>query len=303
MAELYLLGGWATTPLIEALPGQALRRRAVDLKLKDKVALITGSSRGIGLATAKAFAAEGCCLVLSARSAEPLAAAEAALRADGVAVASCIADVGQPDQAARLVEAAAAAFGGIDILVNNVGGGGGGARIADSTDEDWRGALERNLIQTVRMMRLALPQMQGRAGAAVINVASISGWSPQLAMSGQYGAAKAALIFDTERWALECVPMECASIPSRRDRSWSPATAGIATGSPSLTISTITCGTAFRWAGSARPRRWPTSSSFWPRREPIGSMAATSRSTGWSNRTRRSIAGPSSASGATAVRR
>jgi 3-oxoacyl-[acyl-carrier protein] reductase len=191
--------------LIEALPGQALRRRAVDLKLKDKVALITGSSRGIGLATAKAFAAEGCCLVLSARSAEPLAAAEAALRADGVAVASCQADVGQPDQAARLVEAAAAAFGGIDILVNNVGGG-GGARIADSTDEDWRGALERNLIQTVRMMRLALPHMQGRAGAAVINVASISGWSPQLAMSGQYGAAKAALIFDAERWALECVP-------------------------------------------------------------------------------------------------
>jgi 3-oxoacyl-[acyl-carrier protein] reductase len=97
-------------------------------------------------------------------------------------------------------------LGGIDILVNNVGGGGGGERIADSTDEDWRGALERNLIQTVRMMRLALPHMHGRAGAAVINVASISGWTPQLAMSGQYGAAKAALIFDTERWALECVP-------------------------------------------------------------------------------------------------
>jgi 3-oxoacyl-[acyl-carrier protein] reductase len=76
----------------------------------------------------------------------------------------------------------------------------------DSTDDDWRGALERNLIQTVRMMRRALPHMNGRPGAAVINVASISGWSPQLAMSGQYGAAKAALIFDTERWALEFVP-------------------------------------------------------------------------------------------------
>jgi NAD(P)-dependent dehydrogenase (short-subunit alcohol dehydrogenase family) len=47
--------------------------------------------------------------------------------------------------------------------------------------------------------------MKGRTGAAVINVASISGWSPQLAMSGQYGAAKAALIFDTDRWALEFV--------------------------------------------------------------------------------------------------
>src|ERR1700737_2394465 len=85
-------------------------------------------------------------------------------------------------------------------------GGGGGGRIAHSTDDDWRGALERNLIQTVRMMRLALPHMKGRTGGSVINVASISGWSPQLAMSGQYGAAKAALIFDTERWALEFVP-------------------------------------------------------------------------------------------------
>ena len=62
------------------------------------------------------------------------------------------------------------------------------------------------IVHARRMMRLALPQMKGRPGATVINVASISGWAPQLAMSGQYGAAKAALIFDTERWALEFVP-------------------------------------------------------------------------------------------------
>jgi NAD(P)-dependent dehydrogenase (short-subunit alcohol dehydrogenase family) len=115
-------------------------------------------------------------------------------------------DVASPDGAARLIEATVEVYGGIDIIINNVGGGGGGARVADSSDDDWRGALELNLVQTVRMMRLALPHMKQRAGAAVINVASISGWSPQLAMSGQYGAAKAALIFDTERWALEFVP-------------------------------------------------------------------------------------------------
>jgi 3-oxoacyl-[acyl-carrier protein] reductase len=178
----------------------------MDLKLAGKVALITGSSRGIGLATAKAFAAEGCRLMLSARSVEPLAEAEAAIRASGVDVTAHAADVSKPEEAAGLVQAAVAAFGRIDVLINNVGGGGGGARIADSTDDDWRGAMEQNLIQTVRMMRLALPHMKGRAGASVINVASISGWSPQLAMSGQYGAAKAALIFDTERWALEFVP-------------------------------------------------------------------------------------------------
>ena len=178
----------------------------MDLKLRGKVALITGSSRGIGLATAKAFAAEGCRVMLSARSSEQLRDSERALRATGAEVAAYCADVGSPDDATRLIEATMAAYGGIDILINNVGGGGGGARIADSRDDDWRGALEQNLIQTVRMMRLALPHMKGRSGAAVINVASISGWSPQLAMSGQYGAAKAALIFDTERWALEFVP-------------------------------------------------------------------------------------------------
>ena len=178
----------------------------MDLKLNGKVVLITGSSRGIGFATAKAFAAEGCRIMMSARSPEQLRDAELALKTAGALVAAHAADVGDPSGAARLIEATVATYGGIDVLVNNVGGGGGGARIVDSSDEDWRGALERNLVQTVRMMRLALPNMKGRPGAAVINIASISGWTPQLAMSGQYGAAKAALIFDTERWALEFVP-------------------------------------------------------------------------------------------------
>jgi 3-oxoacyl-[acyl-carrier protein] reductase len=121
-------------------------------------------------------------------------------------VAAQVADVTKPDQAAKLVEAAVAAFGGVDNLINNVGGGQGGTRIADSTDDDWRAVLEMNLVQALRMMRLALLHMSGRPGAAVINVASISGWSAQLAMAGQYGAAKAALIYATERWALEFMP-------------------------------------------------------------------------------------------------
>ncbi len=178
----------------------------MDLQLKDKIVLITGSSRGIGLAAAQSFVDEGCRLVLSGRSAATLAEAAATLRARGASVATHAADDTKPDEAAAVVQAAVAAFGGIDILINNVGGGGGGPRIADSTDDDWRNVLDVNLIQTVRMMRLALPHMTGRGGAAVINVASISGWTAQLAMSGQYGAAKAALIFDTERWALEFIP-------------------------------------------------------------------------------------------------
>ena len=89
----------------------------MDLKLAGKVVLITSSSRGIGLATAKAFAAEGCRLMLSARSAGPLAEAEAALRASTADVAAHAADVSKPDEAAGLVQAAVAAFGGIDVLI------------------------------------------------------------------------------------------------------------------------------------------------------------------------------------------
>src|SRR6202035_1637239 len=110
---------------------------AMRLHLKDKVFLITGSSRGIGLATAKAFAAEGCRIVLSGRSAASLAEAEAALRASGATVAAHVGDVTKSDEAAAVVQAATSDFGGIDILINNVGGGGGGPRIADSTDNDW----------------------------------------------------------------------------------------------------------------------------------------------------------------------
>src|SRR5690348_7036365 len=95
------------------------------------------------LATAKAFALEGCRIMLSARSTEQLRETETALRATGAEVAAHAADVANPDGAARLIEATVAAYGGgIDTMINNVGGGGGGARVADSSDDDWRAALE-----------------------------------------------------------------------------------------------------------------------------------------------------------------
>ena len=174
----------------------------MDLGLNGAVSLITGASRGIGLAAARSLAAEGCHIILSSRTGSDLAEAAQQL-ATAASVTTIVADVTVPEQAEALITQAAARHGGLDILVNNVGGSQGGRTLADSTDADWMRTLELNLLQTVRMMRLAIPHMAGRPHPAIVNISSISGWSPQLAGSGQYGAAKAALIFDADLWARE----------------------------------------------------------------------------------------------------
>jgi len=177
----------------------------MDLRLTDKVALVTGASQGIGLATAQAFAREGCHVAICARGEEKLRLAEEQLRACGARVAAIQADVCDPDQAARCVETCVAELGALDILVNNVYGLAGGKRLDDTTDDDWHTVYEACLFQAVRMIRMAVPHLRGREGAAIVNVGSLSGWAAQLSSMSPYGSAKAALIFLTERLALELV--------------------------------------------------------------------------------------------------
>jgi 3-oxoacyl-[acyl-carrier protein] reductase len=174
----------------------------VDLGLRDKVVLITGGSRGIGLRSARAFAREGCRIGICGRDGGDLERASEELRAGGHPVTAVRADVCVPEDASRFVDRCAAELGGVDILVNNVGASLGGG-LMESTDEHWEKTFGVNLFQAVRMIRLAVPHMQMRGGGSVVNVSSISGWEPQLAATGQYGSSKAALIFLAERLALE----------------------------------------------------------------------------------------------------
>jgi len=174
----------------------------MDLGLKDKVALITGGSRGIGLRTARLFAIEGCNVGLCARNKESLQEAEKEFRAMGRQVMAFQGDVCEPEDASNFVRRSVEELGGIDILVNNVGSNSGG-NLMKSNDEDWKKTFEMNLFQLIRMTRLVAPHMKVRGGGSIVNVASISGWEPQLAFTGQYGSSKAAIIFLAERLALE----------------------------------------------------------------------------------------------------
>ena len=177
----------------------------MDLGLQGKVALVTGSSQGIGLATAITFAKEGCDVALSGRREDVLMSAAQQVRAHGVRAEAIPSDALKPQEAEHLVDETVRRLGGIDILVNNVGAN-VPSRLMDSTDEDWEKTFHYNVFQGARLARLAVPHMRKRGGGSVVFISSISGWIPQLTGSLQYGASKAAQIFMAEPMALELIP-------------------------------------------------------------------------------------------------
>src|SRR6185436_6754748 len=136
----------------------------MDLGLRDKVAIITGSSRGLGLASAKALAAEGCRVTLSGRTEATLhaAARELASVAGGDdRVLAVQADLAQTDGVRQVIERTAERFGGIDVLVNNVGLGRGGG-LLETSDAEWQEAFDQTLLPAVRASKLAVPHMTRR---------------------------------------------------------------------------------------------------------------------------------------------
>jgi len=167
----------------------------MDLDLKDKVAVVTGSSKGLGLASARALVEEGCRVTICARGAAALAEAEDALtaiagrgRAGVLAVAADLATAaGVETVIARTVET----FGGLDILVNNVGAA-KGSGITDTSDAEWQAAFDQTLFPAVRASRLAVPLMRQRGGGAIVMIASI--WGRESGGRMTYNAVKAAEI-------------------------------------------------------------------------------------------------------------
>ncbi|MEV4615904.1 oxidoreductase [Kitasatospora sp. NPDC049258] len=161
----------------------------MDLQLTGKVAVVTGASRGIGLAVTRALVAEGASVLAAARGVTD----ELAELAGSAPVHPVAVDLTEPDGPARLIAEAVARFGGLDVLVNNVGAvrprtGGFGS----VTDEDWIWALTVNFLAAVRTTRAALPHLVAGGAGSIVTVSSVNAFLPDPGVI-DYSAAKAAL--------------------------------------------------------------------------------------------------------------
>src|SRR5262245_312420 len=178
----------------------------MDLGLTDKVAVVTGSSRGLGLASARALVAEGCRVVICARGAETLA--EAALEVEAAArrpnmIAAVQADVSTAPGIELVIARAVETFGGLDILVNNVGRA-AGSDLLGTSDAEWQAAFDETLFPAIRASRLAVPHMKQRGGGAIIMIASI--WGRESGGRMTYNAVKAAEISFAKALAQQLAP-------------------------------------------------------------------------------------------------
>ena len=170
--------------------------------LQDKVAIVTGASRGIGESIARTFAREGAQVVIAGRKQETLDEVARSIGRDVVPVAC---HVGKADHLENLVDVAIRTFGRIDILVNNAATNIAQGPCLEMDEGQFDKMIEINLKSTFRLMKLVAPGMCERGAGSIINVASIAGLRPQR-HSLLYSMTKAALIMMTQSYALELGP-------------------------------------------------------------------------------------------------
>jgi len=176
-----------------------------DLKLQGRIAAVTGGGRGLGRALVRALAAEGADVAFSYRESRGGAEEEAErLRAQGCRTFIAHADARVRGDVARFVDGAAAALGGLDLLVNNVGVF-RRVTLEALADADLDEAFDVNVKAAVMASRAAAPHLRSRGGGAIVNVASLGGLRPWKAYL-PYCASKAALIMATRVLALALAP-------------------------------------------------------------------------------------------------
>ena len=176
----------------------------MDLGLRDRVALVTGGSRGIGRAIALGLAAEGCDVAIVARGGDDLRRTADDIAALGARAISLSLDMRDAAAPAQAVARTVAELGGINVLVNNVGGAMGDSDFATGTDEQWSATFDVNLSAAVRASRAAVPLMKAAGWGRIVHITSIygreSGGPPA------YNAAKSAMNSLATSMARELAP-------------------------------------------------------------------------------------------------
>ena len=174
----------------------------MDLELAGKVAVVTGASRGIGLAIARSLGAEGAKLAVCARGEEALGAAADELSGLGIDVYHAAVDLADPAGADGFLDGVIGHFGRVDVLVNNVGGN-RRKPFEETTDEDWLDILQLNVFSAFRMSRRAIPVMREGGGGSIVFISSVFGrekGGPGLSI---YNTTKSAMISAAGIMALE----------------------------------------------------------------------------------------------------
>lgn len=194
----------------------------MDLGLRDRRAIVTGGSKGLGRAIASELAAEGAHVSICARTAPELEATAAELRAAGAIVHTAVCDVTDADASAGYVEAAAEALGGLDIIVNNAGRAFPGT-FETLTDDDWNNDLQVKLFSMIRCARAALPWLRRSDQARIININAVLGRSPDPAFFAT-SVNRAACLSFTKTLALQLAPegilVNSVNIGSVRTPQW-----------------------------------------------------------------------------------
>lgn len=173
--------------------------------LTNKVALITGASRGIGQAIAETYAAAGARVVLASRKQADLDTVATKIREGGGEALAVAAHTGSQEAVETLVQQAVAAYGGVDIVVNNAATNPHFGPVITAESSHWDKILDVNVKGYFQVIKTCLPSMQQRGGGKVINMASIAGKIPQPGM-GVYCVSKAAVLMLTEVLAVELAP-------------------------------------------------------------------------------------------------
>jgi len=173
--------------------------------LRDRVAIVTGGGRGLGLSITRALAGAGARVVIASRKAEACERAAREVERAGGAALSVPTHLGDPEQVQRLVEASVDEFGRLDCVINNAAVG-LRMRLADFDEGTWDKSLAVNLRGPLQLMHHALPHLERSDAAAIVNILSIGGKRGSQSRLG-YGSAKAALEHATQSVAAELGPM------------------------------------------------------------------------------------------------